>query len=83
MEGTCEQTRVYAELLVNICLQRWGPGCLSNWFLRDQKKQASLETQGGGWGGAAKGGLSQKFSEIPIPLSGSGDLLSEDFWTPR
>lgn len=34
-------------------------------------------------GGAAEAGLSQKFSEKPIPLSGSGDFLSEDFLTPR
>lgn len=45
-----KRVRVYAALLVNTSLQRWGPGCLSNWFLRDQKKQASLEMQGGGWG---------------------------------
>ena len=47
-QETCQ--RVYAALLVNIRLQSWGPGCLGNWFLGDQKKQASLEMQGGGWG---------------------------------
>lgn len=34
-------------------------------------------------GGAAEAGFSQKFSEKPIPLSGSGDLLSEVFLTPE
>lgn len=59
VDGECEQkgnVLVYEALLVNRCLQRWGLGCLVTRFLRDQKKQASLERQSRG---TAEGGLNR------------------------
>lgn len=52
VERKCELKRNALESLRStVCKQmppEVGPECLSNWLLRDQKKQASLERQGGG-----------------------------------
>lgn len=63
--------------------QRVGPWVSQQLVSQGQGKQALSGNAKVAVGGAAEAGLSQKFSEKPIPLSGSGDLLSEDFLTPR
>lgn len=72
-EGMCEQTRNvlgFTALLVNTCLQRWALGVSATGFSGTRRNRPLWKCKVA-VGGAAEAGLSQKFSEETIPLSGS------------